>query len=153
MWGPALGSTSISSSQRKIVVIIETLNVVTVEALVANLQPRSERAHRWKFLDRKTNGFGSTWETSIRERLACGALTLRHEQLGRCVVVELHDRVPRAPRSARHTMRASSRSLATRSCGSFGLLMRYCWSSPWDGSSCVILYMSVALARPKGPIV
>jgi len=56
------------SLQRILVVLIETLNIVTVKALVADLQPDSERVHRRKFFDRETNGFGSTWETSIYER-------------------------------------------------------------------------------------
>jgi hypothetical protein len=47
------------SLQRRIVVLIETLNIVTVEAFVADLQLDSERVHRRRFLDRKTNGFGS----------------------------------------------------------------------------------------------
>jgi len=48
--------------------------------------------HRWKLLNCETYGFGSTCEATIDERLAFAVLLSLHEQLGRCVVVELHDR-------------------------------------------------------------
>jgi len=67
---PTLGSQSILSLQRIIVVLIETPNIVSAEAFVADLQPDSERVHRRKFLDRESNGFAGTCETSTCERLA-----------------------------------------------------------------------------------
>src|SRR5439155_4919673 len=81
--------------------LVETLDVVTVETLVADLHPGAERADRGKILDCESDRLRGGGEAAITERLARTALAFGHEQFGRCAVVEFHrlacDSIPQQP--------------------------------------------------------
>src|SRR5438270_5009845 len=76
--------------ERKVTTVIEAVDVVTIEPVVAYLHPGAERAHGRKILDCETDGLRRCSETTITERLARAAFALRHEQFGRRAVIELH---------------------------------------------------------------
>src|SRR4029077_17804549 len=76
--------------QRIVAAVVKALNLLAVEAIVADLHPGPERAHGGIFLDREADRLGRGGEAAIAERLACAALALGHEQLGRSAVVERH---------------------------------------------------------------
>src|SRR5262245_9749615 len=85
--------------ERIVVAVVEPLDGVAVEPLVADLHPGAERAHRGKVLDREANRLGGGGKPAIAERLAGAALALRHEQLGGGLVIERHGRLASALRA------------------------------------------------------
>src|SRR5712664_3934918 len=59
--------------------LVKALNVVTIEALVTDLHPGTQRAHGRKFLDGEPDRLRCGRKAAIAQRLACPALALAHE--------------------------------------------------------------------------
>src|SRR5262249_43996836 len=74
--------------QWEIVVLVKALNVVAIEALVADLHPGAQRAYGRQLLDGEPNRLRCGRKAAIAQRLSWAALALCHEQLGGNGVVE-----------------------------------------------------------------
>src|SRR5215468_8056978 len=75
-------------SQRIFVALVKALNAVAIVAFVTDLHPGAQRPHGRKFLDRESDSLRCGRKPAIAQLLTRSTLTLGHEQLGRCAVVE-----------------------------------------------------------------
>jgi len=71
-----------------IVALVKALNVVAIEALVTDLHPGTQRAHRRKFLDRESDRLRCGRKPAIFPAAAATYPCAWPEQLGGCAVVE-----------------------------------------------------------------
>jgi hypothetical protein len=88
--GPTDRSQSLRRTplQWEIVAIVKALNVVAIEALVADLHPGAQRAYSRQLLDGEPDRLRCGRKAAIAQPLSWAALALCHEQLGRNAVVE-----------------------------------------------------------------
>src|SRR6516165_12666023 len=83
--------STLPSGQRISTTFVQSANLIAIVAVISNLHPRTECPNRGKLLDCEADSFRCGSEPAIVDRLAQSATsTLRNEQLGRRVVVELH---------------------------------------------------------------
>src|SRR5262250_4033207 len=88
--GPTARSQSLRRTplQWEIVAVVKALNVVAIEALVADLHPGAQRAYGRQLLDGKPDRLRCGHKAAIAQPLSWATLALCNEQLGGNAVVE-----------------------------------------------------------------